>query len=172
MRIGFRLGAETFVLSLADGRIENRRSPIERTDVEVTGGATAVAAAVYGGVPIEALEQEGAIRVEGDRDLFRTFTTLFPLPSPPPADDELHVYYSFGHKQAMPEAMPPLVLDVWRHLAVTPFGTVAAGGRLYVDVTPLLGAQVQLGQRERCRRRTRRQFGHDGPLSQPWLQTP
>jgi rifampicin phosphotransferase len=68
----------------------------------------------------------------------RPITTLFPLPSPPPADDELHVYYSFGHKQAMPEAMPPLALDVWRHLAVTPFGTVAAGGRLYVDVTPLL----------------------------------
>jgi rifampicin phosphotransferase len=68
----------------------------------------------------------------------RPITTLFPLPSPPPADDELHIYYSFGHKQAMPEAMPPLVLDVWRHLAVTPFGTVAAGGRLYVDVTPLL----------------------------------
>src|SRR5579884_594727 len=29
----------------------------------------------------------------------RPITTLFPLPSPPPADNELHVYYSFGHKQ-------------------------------------------------------------------------
>jgi hypothetical protein len=39
-----------------------------------------VAAAVYGGVPIEALEAEGALKVEGDRELARRFTTLFPLP--------------------------------------------------------------------------------------------
>ena len=81
MRIGFRLGAETFMLSLADGRIENRRSAIEGADVEISGTATAVAAAVYGGVPIEALEQEGAVKVEGDRALFGKFATLFPLPA-------------------------------------------------------------------------------------------
>jgi DNA-binding HxlR family transcriptional regulator len=80
MRIGFRLGAETFMLRIADGRIENRRSPIEGADVEISGGATAVAAAVYGGVPIESLEQEGALKIDGDRALFRTFAALFPLP--------------------------------------------------------------------------------------------
>ena len=81
MRIGFRLGAETFMLTLTDGRIENERAPIHGADAVITGGATAVAAAVYGGVPVEALEQEGALRVEGDRDLFRKFATLFPLPA-------------------------------------------------------------------------------------------
>ncbi|MGH4007143.1 MAG: PEP/pyruvate-binding domain-containing protein [Pseudonocardiaceae bacterium] len=72
----------------------------------------------------------------------RPITTLFPLPSPPPADEHIHVYYSFGHKQAMPEAMPPLVLDIWQRLAATPFGTAVAGGRLYIDVTALLARPV------------------------------
>lgn len=68
----------------------------------------------------------------------RPITTLFPLPAPPPTDGAPHVYYSFGHKQAMPEAMPQLVLDLWRHMA-SPVGTmVEAGGRLYLDITPFL----------------------------------
>ena len=78
----------------------------------------------------------------------RPITTLFPVPSPEPADDRLHVYYSVGHAQAFPEAMPPLVRDVWltytrSALAVFGMGTdagigVEAGGRAYVDITPLL----------------------------------
>jgi pyruvate,water dikinase len=92
----------------------------------------------------------------------RPITTLFPLPSPPPLDDELHVYYSFGHKQAMPEAMPPLVLDVWRHLAATPFGTAVAGGRLYADVTALLARPLM-------RRWVLRGFGLSDKLAQAEL---
>ena len=79
-RIGFRLGAETFLLTITDGRIATERGEARDVQAFVTGGATAVAAAVYGGVPIEALEQEGALTVEGDRDLFRQFATFFPLP--------------------------------------------------------------------------------------------
>ena len=46
-----------------------------------------VAAAVYGGQPIDALEAAGVLRVEGDRVLAERFTTLFPLPpkAAPPA---------------------------------------------------------------------------------------
>ena len=36
--------------------------------------------AVYGGVPIEVLESEGALKIEGDRALAERFVTLFPLP--------------------------------------------------------------------------------------------
>ena len=79
-RIGFRLGHETFLLTIAGGRITTERGELQGVQALVIGGATAVAATVYGGVPIEALEQEGALAVEGDRDLFRTFATLFPLP--------------------------------------------------------------------------------------------
>ena len=78
----------------------------------------------------------------------RPITTLFPVPSPEPADDRLHVYYSVGHAQAFPEAMPPLVRDVWltyTKSALAAFGLetdtsvgVEAGSRVYVDITPLL----------------------------------
>jgi pyruvate,water dikinase len=79
----------------------------------------------------------------------RPVTSLFPVPSPPPEDDRLHVYVSMGHMQAMPEAMPPLVRDVWRTYtgsALSAMGlgaalgnpTVEAGGRVFIDVTPFL----------------------------------
>ena len=79
-RIGFRLGQESFVLTVEDGRIVNERGAPSGMPVIVTGDATSVAAAVYGGVPLEALEAEGALKVEGDRALFQRFATLFPLP--------------------------------------------------------------------------------------------
>ncbi len=78
----------------------------------------------------------------------RPITSLFPVPSPEPDDDRLHVYYSFGHAQVFSEAMPPLVRDLWRtyitetmaELGVefeTPL-MVEAGGRLYFDMTMTL----------------------------------
>ncbi|WP_435347706.1 PEP/pyruvate-binding domain-containing protein [Haloarchaeobius sp. HRN-SO-5] len=86
----------------------------------------------------------------------RPVTALFPLPEPRPTDDRLHVYYSFGYRQGMPEAMPPLVLDVWRRLIDTAWeqygltGRFAAmaGGRLYIDLTPYL-VRPWLGRRIR-----------------------
>jgi DNA-binding HxlR family transcriptional regulator len=83
-RIGFAIGAERFLLRLAGGRIEVGRGPIDGADAVVTGPAAAIAGAVYGGVPLDALEAEGALRIEGDRSLAGRFTTLFPLP--PKAD--------------------------------------------------------------------------------------
>jgi DNA-binding HxlR family transcriptional regulator len=79
-RIGFRIGAETFLLRLTRGGIEVERGPIENADLVFTGAATVIAAAVYGGVPLKALEAEGALRLEGDPVLAQWFTTLFPLP--------------------------------------------------------------------------------------------
>ncbi len=82
----------------------------------------------------------------------RPITSLFPVPLPKPDDDRLHVYFSMGHVQAFAEAMPPLVRDVWKdftQLWVMEFGidadtqwAVEAGGRIYVDMTLLLGVSV------------------------------
>lgn len=36
-------------------------------------------AAVYGGVPLQGLVDQGALRLEGDRALAQRFLTLFPL---------------------------------------------------------------------------------------------
>ena len=79
-KIGFRLGAETFLLQLQGDRMHVARGEIAGADTVFTGSAPALAAAVYGGVPFDALAAEGALTVEGDQALAKRFTTLFPLP--------------------------------------------------------------------------------------------
>jgi DNA-binding HxlR family transcriptional regulator len=79
-RIGFRIGAETFLARLARGRIDIERGPLENVDVVFAGAAPAIAAAVYGGQPLTALERAGMLAVDGDRALAERFVTLFPLP--------------------------------------------------------------------------------------------
>lgn len=79
-RIGFSIGEEVFLLRISSRGIDVERAPVAGADVVFTGPASVIAAAVYGGVPIAALEEEGALEVQGDRALAERFTTLFPLP--------------------------------------------------------------------------------------------
>jgi DNA-binding HxlR family transcriptional regulator len=79
-RIGFRIGAETFLAHLAGSRIEVGRDALDQADVVFTGTAPAIAAAVYGGQPLGILTAQGALLLEGDRALAERFVTLFPLP--------------------------------------------------------------------------------------------
>ena len=79
-RIGLRLGVETFLARLAGGRIEIVAGAPDGADLVLSGPAPALAGAIYGGQPLEALEAEGALRIEGDRALAERFVTLFPLP--------------------------------------------------------------------------------------------
>ena len=76
----FRLGRETYTLRFAGGAIDAQRGAAADPDLVITATAPAVAAAVYGGVPLEVLEAEGALKLEGDRALAARFVTLFPLP--------------------------------------------------------------------------------------------
>jgi DNA-binding HxlR family transcriptional regulator len=80
-RVGFRIGRESFLGRMADGAIEIERGPVDGAGLVFTGAPTALAAAVYGGVPLAALEADGALQVEGDRALAERFVTLFPLPA-------------------------------------------------------------------------------------------
>src|SRR5687767_2658364 len=80
IRIGFRIGAETFLARLSKGRIAIARSGVDQADVVFTGTAPAFAAAVYGGQPLNRLEAEGTLSVKGDRTHAKRFATLFPLP--------------------------------------------------------------------------------------------
>ena len=66
----------------------------------------------------------------------RPITTLFPIPTA--ADQENHVYVSVGHQQMMTDPMKPLGLSVWQ--LTTPRPMSEAGGRLFVDVTPMLAS--------------------------------
>lgn len=83
-RIGFRLGEETFLARIAQGRIEIATGALDGADLVLTGTAPAIAGAIYGGRPLAKLEAEGALRIEGDRALADCLPTLFPLP--PKAD--------------------------------------------------------------------------------------
>jgi DNA-binding HxlR family transcriptional regulator len=89
-RIGFRIGAETFLARLADGRLPIARGALDEAEVVFTGPTSALAAVVYGGVPLATLEAAGALQVTGDHALAERFVGLFPLPpkaavTPPPA---------------------------------------------------------------------------------------
>jgi DNA-binding HxlR family transcriptional regulator len=79
-RIGFRIGQETFLVRLAEGRIEAARGALDGADAVFVGSTRAIAAAVYGGQPLDALAAGGALSVEGDRTFAQRFATLFPLP--------------------------------------------------------------------------------------------
>lgn len=79
-RIGFRLGAETFVGHLVSGHIEIAPGEVAGADLVLTGSPPVLAGALYGGQKLEALESGGALRIEGDRQLAERFVSLFPLP--------------------------------------------------------------------------------------------
>jgi pyruvate,water dikinase len=66
----------------------------------------------------------------------RPITTLFPIPAA--GDGENHVYVSVGHQQMMTDPMRPLGLSFWQ--LTTPRPMAEAGGRLFVDVTPILAS--------------------------------
>src|SRR5438270_5088708 len=66
----------------------------------------------------------------------RPITTLFPIPEA--NDEENHVYVSVGHQQMMTDPMKPLGLSIWQ--LTTPRPMSEAGGRLFVDVTPMLAS--------------------------------
>ncbi|MEN3534344.1 rifamycin-inactivating phosphotransferase [Microbispora sp. ZYX-F-249] len=90
----------------------------------------------------------------------RPITTLFPLPTTD--DQDNHVYVSVGHQQMMTDAMKPLGLSVWQ--LTTPRPMHEAGGRLFVDVAPVLATPAG-------RARLLGTFGRSDPLIRDALQT-
>lgn len=79
-RVGFRVGAQTFLARLARGRLAVGPGDVEGADAVFEGEARMIAAAIYGGQRIANLEAAGLLRVTGDRALAERYVTLFPLP--------------------------------------------------------------------------------------------
>ena len=73
-RVGFRFGHSGYVARLHDGEITVARGLVDGCDVVFTAAPTALAAVVYGGAPLD------SVGLEGDMELAKRFTTLFPLP--------------------------------------------------------------------------------------------
>lgn len=77
---GFRLGPDRFTATLGDGIEVQRAEPAGAAATFIAADPRALAAAVYGGVPLDALVAEGALAIEGDRAAAERFLKLFPLP--------------------------------------------------------------------------------------------
>lgn len=88
-RIGFRLGEDSFLLTLVDGHVSPARGSVDGADVVLIGDASTLAAAAYAGRPLAALEAAGALRIDGDRALAERFVTLFPLPEKAEASQDV-----------------------------------------------------------------------------------
>ncbi|WP_312780861.1 helix-turn-helix domain-containing protein [Brevundimonas sp.] len=80
MRLGFAMDEDRMVVTVKDGEITTRRGEVEDGDVIVRAAPPIVAAAVYGKVPLAALEGEGAMIIEGDCAVFARFIDFFHLP--------------------------------------------------------------------------------------------
>lgn len=80
-RIVFRIGEESFTFAVAKGAVSLARGEQPDADLLLAGPTAALGALAYAGVPLEALEADGALAVEGSRPLAKRFATWFPLPA-------------------------------------------------------------------------------------------
>lgn len=78
--IGFRLGDEAYLASIADGDIAIERGGLERAVAILTGEPNAFLPAMFGTVPLGDVVAGGGLAVEGDAALAARFCTLFELP--------------------------------------------------------------------------------------------
>jgi rifampicin phosphotransferase len=90
----------------------------------------------------------------------RPITTLYPIPEA--NDEENHVYLSVGHNQMMTDPMKPLGLSFF--LLAADGRMFKAGGRLFVDVTPMLASPDS-------REMLLKIFGPGDPLTKDALMT-
>jgi DNA-binding HxlR family transcriptional regulator len=87
-QIGFRFGEVGYLVRVEAEAVEVVRGSLDGAQAIIAGTPPAVAGAVYGGVPLDALTGSGALAIEGDRAAFERFATLFPLPpKAPPVDN-------------------------------------------------------------------------------------
>ena len=84
LSVGFRLGEETFLVRIADGKLTPARAGLEDAQLIFTTTPEAMAGYVYGKVPLDALVASGAITLEGDREKALVFQRLFALPPKAP----------------------------------------------------------------------------------------
>ncbi len=81
MTIGFDLGGEAFSATIRDGVLSTERSDRAEGDAVLRApDARTVAAALYAGLPLAALEEEAGLVIDGDRALAERYLALFALP--------------------------------------------------------------------------------------------
>jgi hypothetical protein len=78
--IGFRLGADGFVIDFGPEGVRPRREEPQGCTLTVAADPMTLAALIYGGRPIADAEASGELELTGDRQLFDRFVRWFPLP--------------------------------------------------------------------------------------------
>jgi len=78
--LGFRFGAESFVVRVADGGLSAARAEPDGAEAVVTGSPEAVAAVLYGDEAAAPERMAELLTVEGDAGAFLRFTRWFELP--------------------------------------------------------------------------------------------
>src|SRR3546814_6688823 len=79
-RIGFRLGGEDFLATIENGIFQADRGEPDDADAVFTGSAATLAAAVYGGQPLDGLAKPGGHETKGVRALDERVLPLFLWP--------------------------------------------------------------------------------------------
>lgn len=72
---------ETYTVAVRDGRLTTARGAPDRADATVSGEPAALIDLFYVKTPLEALEGQGRLAVEGDRDALLRFAALWEMPS-------------------------------------------------------------------------------------------
>lgn len=80
LRIGFVFGDRSYAGHLTAQGMDIAPGDAQACDLVFSGSPHALAAAVYGGAPLETLAQQELLCVTGDVALAARFCTLFPLP--------------------------------------------------------------------------------------------
>ena len=81
MAIGMAIGRESYRITVAAGALSIMRGDIAGCDAVLRASeAPPIAGAIYVDVPLDLLERETGLVVEGDRALLARFLALFELP--------------------------------------------------------------------------------------------
>ncbi|WP_250893625.1 winged helix-turn-helix transcriptional regulator [Croceibacterium selenioxidans] len=80
-KVGFDIGGETFLAHLHDQQLPVRRGELDGADAVIRASAPLpILRVIYGKQTLEAIEAEGGLKVEGDREAARRFCSVFSLP--------------------------------------------------------------------------------------------
>src|SRR3546814_11379952 len=80
LTVGLRFGEDQYLARIDPDGIHVERGQAEKADIIFAGQPTALAAFVYGGVPLEALAEDDVLALPGDPTLAARFADLFVLP--------------------------------------------------------------------------------------------
>jgi len=134
------------------------KASLEDVQIQALAALGARVEAHYG----QPQDTEWAIDADGGIWLLqaRPVTTLFPLPASAPASDDLRVYFSFNVAQGVYRPLTPMGVQAFRLAASSiaslvgrptsdpyagPASFTDAGGRIFLDITPVL--RTTLGSR-------------------------